>query len=456
MHEMLETISDAEQFISENSTGDLILHPIPVHAEIHPAQNKLSILFIKNIPSGKIYSLSFDHPDSIPTSECKESVCGFLRKCSNKLWSLDKKTLHHLIDLTGVFDANLCGYLSKNEILEEFDYETVAHKLIRGNNGNENYGKYVPLVKHKEMFEEMSDDIFKMIRKATIDDSYLSFNHMIETLGNLERNGICVDRKLFKEKFDMDVGPESKTYSQYNVYTSTGRPSNRFGGINYAALNHTDGTRKCFVSRYGKDGNLLMVDYTAFHPRIICRLVNYDLPSTTDIYEYLARLYYNKKSVDETDIANAKRLTFKQLYGGVDDKYAHIKYLASLKDFIMTQWDNFKKDGYVETPIFKRKITEHHLQDPNPSKVFNYILQAVEGEIAIPILEQVMTYLDSKKKKTKAILYTYDSVLFDCHRDDGENTVKHILEIMGHQKMFPLKVYFGHSYQDLRLVSDIK
>ena len=39
-------------------------------------------------------------------------------------------------------------------------------------------------------------------------------------------------------------------YTQYNPYTSTGRPSNRYNGINYAALNKEDGTRDRFVSRF--------------------------------------------------------------------------------------------------------------------------------------------------------------------------------------------------------------
>ena len=33
-------------------------------------------------------------------------------------------------------------------------------------------------------------------------------------------------------------------YSEYNLFTSTGRPSNRFGGINFAALNKKDGSRE--------------------------------------------------------------------------------------------------------------------------------------------------------------------------------------------------------------------
>ena len=46
-------------------------------------------------------------------------------------------------------------------------------------------------------------------------------------------------------------------YSEYNPYTTTGRPSNRFGGTNFAALNKTDGSREKYISRF--DGGMLVI-----------------------------------------------------------------------------------------------------------------------------------------------------------------------------------------------------
>jgi hypothetical protein len=235
------------------------------------------------------------------------------------------------------------------------------------------------------------------------------------------------------------------------VYTATGRPSNHYNNVNYAALNHTDGTRSCFCSRYGENGRMVLIDYTTFHPRIISYLTKYDIPIETDIYEYLAKLYFHKKEVDETDVKNAKQLTFRQFFGGVEEEYSHIKYLANLKTFINEQWDFFNKNGYVLTPFFKRKITNKHILDPNPPKVFNYILQAIEGEISIPKVNDVLHYL--RDKKTKAVLYTYDAVLYDFHKDDKYETLKEIRRIMSYDGMFPMKTYIGSTYHDLKLVS---
>lgn len=451
---MIETISDFEKFQSENRDGDLILHVVPVESDSHPSDTFPSILFIRNISTGRSYYYAIDHPDSLPKISLKD-LMDYLTLCGNIKWALDRKVMTQLLYIKNVYDANLCGFLEKNDIIDPSEFETPAHNLVRRNaHSHTRVNRAIPLLKHLEAFDDMCEDVIKMIKNFNVYPAFLQVNNkIISTLRNLEFNGIYVDNELFKTYFKTIPNKDGMVFSQYNVYTSTGRPSNRFGGVNYAALNHSDGSRKCFVSRYGNDGKMVMVDYTAFHPRIICLLTDYKIPIETDIYEYLAKLYFQKKEVDETDISNAKQLTFRQLYGGVEDKYSHIKYLANLKSFIDEKWDFFQKNGYVETPLFKRKITEHHIQGPNPTKLFNYILQASEGEIAIPRIQLVQDYLLNKKAKTKPIIYTYDSVLYDFHKDDGIETLNEIREIMSCNKAFPMKTYIGGSYQDLRLIS---
>ncbi len=355
--------------------------------------------------------------------------------------------------LPNVLDANAVSWIRSNETFELSEYATTAHYLVSKNaQGHDRLNLVIPILKHKEMFDELADDITTLVKDFEPDLGFIRFNELIiGTLGELEMQGIYVDRQLFKERYEIDPGPTSTVHSQYNVYTSTGRPSNRFGGVNYAALNQEDGTRKCFISRYGKDGAIAVLDYTTFHPRIISRLVKYDVPMSIDIYEYLAKLYFKKKSVDETDIKEAKNLTFRQFYGGIEEKYAHIKYLASVKDFMAEQWELFNSQGYVLTPFFKRRITSKHVSDPNPPKVFNYILQATEGELSIPKVKSVLDYL--KDKKTRAVLYTYDAVLYDFYKPEGMDLLRELRRIMGFDGRFPMKTYMGDNYHDVRQIS---
>ena len=47
----------------------------------------------------------------------------------------------------------------------------------------------------------------------------------------------------------------------------------------------------------------------------------------------------------------------------------------------------------------------------NPQKLFNYLLQNLETSMNVRILWEIIKII--KNKKTKLVLYTYDSFLFD-------------------------------------------
>jgi hypothetical protein len=53
-------------------------------------------------------------------------------------------------------------------------------------------------------------------------------------------------------------------YSQYNLWTTTGRPSNSFGSVNFAAL--PPEKRKGFVA---ENDSLIEFDFDAYHLRLI-------------------------------------------------------------------------------------------------------------------------------------------------------------------------------------------
>lgn len=450
---MIETWDQWKSFIEDSMNDDLLLHVVPLHDELHSAINRPSILFIKNLRTRKVYYYSFDHPDvKTPQPINHERVIEDLSNKNGLKWAVDKKSFMHMIPIRGLLDVGFIGYLLDNKVFEIGEFETPAHTLIRRNFPRKSeFGRYIPLVKHLEMFSELSETCEKLIKKAVVDDSIRKFNEfIIDPLAETERHGLAIDPTVFRKHFGNAPEKSRMVYTQYYFYTSTGRPSNRFGGINYAALNKEDGTRKAFVSRFGQNGKLVLIDYSAFHPRIISFLTNYHIPVDVEIYEYLAKLYFNKQNVDESDIADAKQITFRQLFGGVEEKYNHIKYLSHLKDFIDYHWGFFHEHGYVETPLFKRRISRKHIHEPKPATVFNYILQATEGEISIPVLGKVNEFL--RDKATKAVLYTYDSILFDCCFDDGP-IMREIQSIMGLGGKFPMKVYGGDNYHDLCLLS---
>jgi DNA polymerase I-like protein with 3'-5' exonuclease and polymerase domains len=237
-------------------------------------------------------------------------------------------------------------------------------------------------------------------------------------------------------------------YTQYNLYTPTSRPSNRFGNVNYAALNKKTGDRDCFVSRYGNEGALVMMDYESYHLRLFGNHVKFDLPDEP-LHGYLGKLYHGKGELTEDEYDLSKKITFNLIYGGItDDVRDNVPFMARIAEFVDETWKFYKKHGYVSTWLYGRKLMSSIFDDKtNSYKVFNYLLQAAETERNCMVLADIFGYLDNKK--TKCVLYTYDAFLFDVPSDEFINT-RELRDIMDPSGDYPIRTYVGANYGDLR------
>jgi DNA polymerase I-like protein with 3'-5' exonuclease and polymerase domains len=352
-----------------------------------------------------------------------------------------------------LYDINILFFITDGKIDDYTGFDTTAHSFYKHKfMCYSDLNKCIPIVKHLEKFEKMYSEMLKRVQMLKLDDSFYSINGTItENLRILEHNGLKVDVELFNRHFENKTvkDKDGYVYTQYNLYTATGRPSNRFGNVNYSALNKENGCRSSFISRYGDDGMLFMIDYSAYHPHIVAKLINYNLPPNA--YEYLGRLYYGKDSLTEDEIKASKNLTFQCMYGNIPSELLEVPYYKKMSDYIAHRWKFFNENGYVETPIYKRRITTNHINEPNPNKLFNYILQASETEFGMQSLVRVNEYLECNKKQTKAILYTYDSVLFDCHKGDKKETLVELKRLMSNSQ-FPVKCYIGRNYNEMTVV----
>ena len=130
---MIETIEDCRRFLEENRDGDWIVHAVPVEDGVHPSSTRPSIIFIKNISTGRTYYYACDHPDSIHTLDASRIKQELFTNPSKIKWAIDKKSFCQLYNLPNVHDANLCGFLKTNETEEISEFETPTHNLIRRN-----------------------------------------------------------------------------------------------------------------------------------------------------------------------------------------------------------------------------------------------------------------------------------------------------------------------------------
>jgi len=393
------------------------VYPVAVDAFLHLVQNKLSSLHFR-FEDGTFYTISVNHPDA-PHFEIDLSR-------AYKLVTLHQKELRHLTNAVNVIDLATIVHLSNDVIPLYREFYTMVMHQIKNQFKFKNLHYSIPLtswVETAEAFLQHCEHLHKRYESMELDPSFQFINQItIPTLANIEKSGLYTTDNTF-------------VYSDYNLYTSTGRPSNAFGGINFAALNKNDGSREKFVSRFGENGTLVQFDYEAFHLRLAGKLMGYQLPSTS-LHTYLAQQYYGVDEVTEEQYEESKARTFALMYGQTDDT-GGVEFFQKIKEYSSKLWDEYRQNGFVLSGT-GRKVT---LFEPSKNKVFNYMMQLTETEEAIQRVEKVCQFLN------RVVLYTYDAILLDVPNDELYLMEK-VAEILS-EGGFPVRQYRGHNYNEL-------
>jgi hypothetical protein len=247
---MIESREEYNDFLIKNNNDDLFAHLVLLDDCVHPVLSSPSIIFIQNFRTQDLYHIVIDHQDSPRIVDLPEFTTD-ISKFNGRLFVLDKKTFIQHLPLKNLIDLNLGLHLKSDKIINLLEFETSAHKFIR-----QNYytypvlNKVVPLMKHQEMVSSVFDKIKNLYKLLIYNEKYfLKINtEIVDPLAELEANGIYVDREKFKKFFDVTT-KTGFVYSRYNLCTATGRPSNAFDRVNYAALEKDNGERECFVDR---------------------------------------------------------------------------------------------------------------------------------------------------------------------------------------------------------------
>lgn len=427
-------------------TSKIYLKLIPKQNNCHFIHNEIIAAFVYDFKTKEKTYFNFKHND-LPKNGTFEEFKKSLEDLDIKIFVKNKKNYKYWINHKNLIDANIIGFVENNTILDDINTNCTSYFQNNYHNIND-FNLIVPYVKHQEHFDLEIKQIQSLYNKDIESYCFKFFNNIAsETLYEVEKNGLKIDNDVFKEYFKARTYKDF-VFTEYNLYNPTGRPSNKYDNINYVALNKEDGCRKSFVSRY-EGGYLMMVDFTGFHPYIVSNLIDYKVPDDETIYEHLAKKYYNVETVDSNTLSKAKKLTMVNLYGQIKDQYLSIPFFAKTDELKDTYWSSFEKHGFVMTPLYKRKITNNHIIDPNKNKLFSYIIQATETEYGLNSLNNVIKYLSDKPMLP--ILYIYDSILFDVSADISEQTIQDVVDIIKNKK-FKVKVYKGNNYNDLKLI----
>ena len=421
---IVENNEQLSSFLKIYKKQDSIVLPVQSDEHKHPADDDICLIYVQII-DGEEYILSYNHSESLNLDEQPNL------NSDTKKYTIDKKRLQHLIDIDGVVDVNLLHYIQTNQPLETDNIDTNSHNFFNMKHyRKKNINRVIPILKHLELCRKLSKIMLDVIEKNK-EDVNLSYNDdILNNLSYLEGNGIQTT--------------EGMVYSEYNIFTSTGRPSNRFGGTNFAALNKKDGSRKPYVSRC-KNGVLVEMDYDAYHLRLIGERIGYDFPKGS-VHEHMAKFY-------GVDYEESKRLSFKYLYGFIPYEVSQLNpFFAKVENYIKKLWEEYNNKEFILSDIYSKRIYRKNLDDMNANKLFNYTIQLMETEHNMKVLSELIPNIQDYK--SKLILYSYDSFLLDFNMEDGLDYIKKVKEILEQKGKFPVKVSWGLNYHEMKDITE--
>ena len=403
------------------SYKEAFIEVIPLSHSLHPRENQISLVYLRPLQASKGFMFGITHSETLrlDLNEVKHIINKF-----DTLYCKDKKEMLHYFPLKALHDP----YLPPHPYIQETTKtHQIYYEYLKGYKNVTNY--IIPIVKHYEMCELMYGEIKDKLYKTNTKYEEFFNNKTSVVFNGIERGGIQVDKQKFEKYFHpIENGV---THTKYNLKTLTSRPSNTFNGVNYAGLNNDNGCRSSFIP---KNDILWEIDISAYHPSLIAKLINYEFP-TPDIHQYFADLY-------KTDYKKAKYITFQQIYGGVFEEYEDLEFFKKTKLYINKISKQYEEKGYIQVPISGYKINKKDHGELKKQKLFNYILQGLETAQNVLILWDIFRIL--RGKKTKVVLYTYDSFLFDFDKDE-----KHLIEeIRGVFKKYKLNIKekYGYDY----------
>jgi hypothetical protein len=303
-----------------------------------------------------------------------------------------------------------------------------------------NVNRIIPLTVWSNILADYNTELLPIMNVYTPSKQYTYMHELLNTLQNIENTGMCIDRTVLSQHFSSDAMRAFKSnmvYTEYNPYTATGRPSNRFGGMNFAALNKSDGSRDSFISRYPL-GSLVQMDFEAYHLRLMANELNVELPSEQSIHTELAKIYFNTMDITEDMYAESKRRTFEVMYGMSRETY-NFELFEKIHE-------HRKQYEYTNTIELPSGITVDVIT-PNASKLFNYYMQSLEMVRTLPKLTRIIDLI--KNTTAHLVLYTYDSILLDIQTMDTE-LLQQIQDILEENKTFPVRVYSGNTYGNIK------
>jgi hypothetical protein len=406
---------------------------------VHSKLTSLVAVYIRLLGSKNGYIIPVDHTEGINVA--KERISLILSKAS-KLYTVNKKDLLYHFNLQAATDLSLLYSMVEYERLEYARETNKVNYFYNKHRDFHSVNKIIPI----SILYDNCENIFKQVQKVIDYKIPSGFDFYNSTATNvfylLEQEGLGIYyeafNKLFTPKNPLFSIDNNIVYTSYNLYNATSRPTNAFNSVNFAAIPKTAEHRKCFRPQ---GDYFVEFDFDGYHLRLLSEQIGYTLTEES-AHKQLAKLYFEKDEITEEEYNQAKQINFHAIYGKIPDKWAFLDIFERIDKYIKRLWEGFENDGEILAPISGKPFTTK-LKDMNPQKLMNYVMQSLETSRNILILKEVLRYL--KNKKSNIVLYTYDALLFDFHKEDGKQTLEDIKEILSENGKYPVKFKYSEN-----------
>jgi len=423
---------------------DSYVEVIQTSDEYHPKLSSPIALYIRPLDQSEGFILPIDHPEglNIPAEIIEKVLSSF-----NNKYVYDKKAFLYHFNCKDLKDIQLLNALAIGDTLNLPNPPKIFNHFYNKYRESNQVNRFIPLSKLYERAENNFNYLLPVIesnRNIESWDCWEFYNEVgTEVFFKAEQHGLRVAYQSFIDLFSPQVPDynikDNVTYTYYNLYNVTSRPTNAFNSVNYAAIPHKEQHRQAILPQ-----NDLFVefDFDGYHLRLLSEQIGYELTQES-AHKQLAKLYFKKDEISDDEYSAAKQINFQALYGKIPAKYRDLEVFKKIQSFIDDLWDTLQHSGYVEAPISKRRFTSK-LEKMNPQKLMNYVMQNLETSRNILILKKVLDFLEDKK--TKVALYTYDAILFDFSKEDGKELLETLETLLSQNNLYPVKFKYSKDY----------
>lgn len=403
----------------------------------HPKLTSTVAVYLRFPKSKSGFIIPISHDEGVNVD--KKRVYDILLQAPT-LYTLDKKKLLYHFNLPRAIDISLLYSMVKYERLEyskesntlNFFYN--KHKKLKGVNS------FIPISKLYEVCENVYDKVAPAIL-LEIPSGFDFYNNTATSVFYLlEQEGLGIEYeeyvKLFTPREPQFNTVGNTVYTYYNLYNSTSRPTNAFNSVNYAAIPKTEAHRACFTPQ---NDFFVEFDFDGYHLRLLCEQIGYKL-TPESAHKQLAKHYFGTENISDEQYLEAKQINFQAIYGKIPKEHRNLDIFVLIQDYIDSMWTMYEENGVVYNPVSGKPFTKE-LQDMHPAKLMNYMMQSLETSRNILILKEVLKYL--RDKKTTAVLFTYDAILFDYSKEDGKETLIGIQKVLEQDGKYPVKFKYS-------------